>query len=125
MREKVLIVLANGDYKDGARMGTVMLQAITAAALEYEVEVILTGVCSNLAVPGVAEGVKVPGEAECTLYELMHEAYEAGVLFNVNPVPMVPMGEWSGEVISEVEDVVNDGYLINQSLDEGTVVYTY
>ena len=122
MREKVLIVLANADCKDGVRLGTVMLQAITAAALEYEVEVILTGVCSILAEPGVAERLKVPGETETTLYELMHEAFDAGVLFNVNPVPMVP---WSGEMISEVTEVVNDGYLINQSLDEGAVVFTY
>ena len=122
MREKVLIILANVDTKDGARLGTVMLQAITAAALEYEVEVIMTGVCSTLAEPGFAERVNVPGEAEGTLYDLIHEAFDAGVLFHVNPVPMVP---WNGEFIREVEDVVNDAYLINQALDEGTVVFTY
>lgn len=122
MREKVLIVLANADCEDGVRLGTVLLQAITSAALEYEVEVILTGVCASLAEPGVAERVKVPGETESTVHDLIHEAYDAGVLFNVSPVPMLP---WGNEVISEVEDVVNDGYLINQSLDEGTVVFTY
>lgn len=122
MREKVLIILANADCKDGIRLGTVILQAMTAVALEYEVEVILTGACSILAAPGVAEQVMVPGEAQMTLHALMHEAFDAGVLFQVCPVPMVL---WGGKKISEVEDVVNNGYLINQSLDDGTVVFTY
>jgi len=55
MPDKLMIVMVNTDPSDPAELGAPFFQATVAAAMEYEVEVILTGRAGELAIRGVAE----------------------------------------------------------------------
>ena len=43
MADKLMIVMVNTDPRDPAELGAPFFQATVAAAMEYEVEVVLTG----------------------------------------------------------------------------------
>ena len=75
--------MVNTDPNNGAELGAPFFQATVAAAMEYEVEVILTGRSGELAVRGVAEKLFVKPDSKQTVYDYIREAYEAGVKFKV------------------------------------------
>ena len=54
MADKLMIVMVNTDPSDPSELGAPFFQATVAAAMEYEVEVILTGRAGELAIKGVA-----------------------------------------------------------------------
>ena len=54
MANKLLIVMVNTDPKNAAELGAPFFQATVAAAMEYDVEIILTGLSGQLAGIGVA-----------------------------------------------------------------------
>ena len=47
MADKLLIIMVNTDPKNGAELGAPFFQATVAAAMEYEVEIVLTGQASS------------------------------------------------------------------------------
>ena len=51
MADKLMIVMVNTDPANGSELGAPFFQATVAAAMEYEVEVILTGRSGDLANP--------------------------------------------------------------------------
>jgi predicted peroxiredoxin len=55
MADKLMIVMVNTDPRDGPELGAPFFQATVAAAMDYDVEVILTGRAGELAIKGVAE----------------------------------------------------------------------
>ena len=59
MADKLLIIMVNTDPKNGPEMGAPFFQATVAAAMEYEVEIILTGNSGKLAKTGVADNLFV------------------------------------------------------------------
>lgn len=122
MAEKLLIIMVNTDPKNPSELSSPFFQATVAAAMEYEVEVILTGRSGELAVKGVADNIRLPSDASKTLYNLIQEAHEAGVKFKVcAPI----LAEWGNEMIPEIEETVGGAYLISEAMDSGTVTFTY
>ena len=55
MAEKLMIVMVNTDPANPSELGAPFFQATVAAAMEFEVEVIMTGRAGQLATKGVAE----------------------------------------------------------------------
>ncbi|MCB1714456.1 MAG: DsrE family protein, partial [Candidatus Competibacteraceae bacterium] len=103
MAEKLLIIMVNTDPKNPSELSSPFFQATVAAAMEYEVEVILTGRSGELAVKGVADNIRLPSDASKTLYNLIQEAHQAGVKFKVcAPI----LAEWGNEMIPEIEETV-------------------
>lgn len=122
MADKLLIILVNTDPRNPSELGAPFFQATVAAAMEYEVEVILTGRAGELAVKGLAETLVVQGSQDKTVYDFICDAHEAGVTFKVC-TPTVEM--WGNELIPEIEDTVGGAYVISEAMDDATVTFTY
>jgi len=122
MADKLMIVMVNTDPKNGAELGAPFFQATVAAAMEYEVEVILTGRAGELAVKGVAEKLHVKEGSPKSVYEFIKDAHEAGVKFKVC-TPTLEL--WGEDLIPEIEETVGGAYVISQAMDDDVVTFTY
>jgi len=122
MADKLLIVMVNTDPKNGSELGAPFFQATVAAAMEYEVEVVLTGRAGELAKKGVAENLYVQEGSPKSVYEFIKDAHEAGVHFKVC-TPTLEL--WGDELIPEIEETVGGAYVISEAMDDDTVTFTY
>lgn len=122
MADKLLIILMNTDPTNPALISAPIKQARVAAAMDYEVEIILCGRAGNLARRGLAETLIMrEGEAE-TVYDLLKLACEDGVRFKVCRTALDVAGS---EMIDEIDEVVGDAYLISEAMDDDTVTLSY
>jgi len=122
MADKLMIVMVNTDPNDPAELGAPFFQATVAAAMEYDVEVILTGRAGELAVKGVAEKLHVKEGSPKSVYDFMKDAHEAGVKFKVC-TPTLEL--WGEDLIPEIEETVGGAYVIAQAMDDDVVTFTY
>jgi predicted peroxiredoxin len=122
MADKLMIVMVNTDPRDGPELGAPFFQATVAAAMEFEVEVILTGRSGELAVRGVAEKLHVKEGSSKSVYDFMKDAHEAGVKFKVC-TPTLDL--WGQDLIPEIEETVGGAYVIGQAMDDNVVTFTY
>ncbi|MGH8738371.1 MAG: DsrE/DsrF/DrsH-like family protein [Burkholderiales bacterium] len=122
MAAKLMIVMVNTDPRDPAELGAPFFQATVAAAMEYEVEVVLTGRAGELAVKGVAEKLHVKEGSPKSVYDFMKDAHEAGVKFKVC-TPTLEL--WGEDLIPEIEETVGGAYVISQAMDDDVVTFTY
>ena len=122
MADKLLIVMVNTDPRDGPELGAPFFQATVAAAMEYEVEVILTGRSGELAIKGVAEKLHVKEGSSKSVYDFIKDAHEAGVKFKVC-TPTLDL--WGQDLIPEIEETVGGAYVIGQAMDDDVVTFTY
>ena len=122
MADKLLIVLMNSDPTNPSELGTPFLQAGVAAAMEYEVEVILTGRTGELASPGVAAKLHFSENSKKTVYDLMREAVDAGAKLKICTSNLEL---WGDDLIPEVDETVGAAYIISEAMDDDTVTFTY
>ena len=122
MANKLLIVMVNTDLSNPPELGAPFFQATVAAAMEYEVEVILNGRAGELAVEGVADKILVPNDNSKTIYDIIKDAHSAGVKFKLcAPV----LEDWGDNMIPEIEETVGGAYIISEAMDDDTVTFTY
>ena len=122
MADKLIIVMMNSDPANPSELGAPFFQAAVAAAMEYEVEVLLTGRAGELARKGVAQELRVHDASKRTVYDYIKEAHEAGVSIKVC-TPSLEL--WGDELIPEIEETVGGAYLISEAMDDSTVTFTY
>jgi predicted peroxiredoxin len=122
MADKLLIVMVNTDPKNGPELGAPFFQATVAAAMEYEVEVILTAGAGALAIKGVAEKLYVKEGSPKSVYEFIKDAKEAGVKFKVC-TPTLDL--WGEDLIPEIDETVGGAYVISQAMDDDVVTFCY
>ena len=125
MAEKLIIVMANSDPRNGEELGAPIFQASVAAAMEFEVEVICTATAGVLLKKGVAENLVVKEGSPKTVYDFIKDAHEAGVkFFTCSPnLDLFDMSE--DDLIPECEGIVGGAYLIEQVMEDDTKVLTY
>lgn len=122
MADKLLIVIANVDLSRPAEILPPLLQATVAAAMEYEVEVLFTGQAGQLAMKGEAEKIWIRDGDKKNVYDHIKEAREAGVVFKVC-TPALQF--WGDDIIPEIDETVGGAYIINESMDDSVVTFTY
>jgi len=122
MADKLLIILMNTDPTNPSELGAPFLQASVAAAMEYEVEVVLTGRAGELAKPDVADQLRFTEESTKTVYDLMKDASEAGAKFKICTSNLEL---WGAEFIPEISETVGAAYIISEAMNDGTVTFTY
>ena len=122
MADKLMIVMVNTDPKNGSELGAPFFQATVAAAMDYEVEVILTARAGELAKKGVAENLYVKEGSPKSVYDFIKDAHEAGVHFKVC-TPTLEL--WGDELIPEIEETVGGAYVIQNAMDDDVVTLTY
>ena len=121
-RKKLMIVVATTDPQAPEEIATPFLQATVAAALDFDVEVLLTGRAVRLAQAGEAASLVLPGEPARTVYDSIREAYEAGVIIKASTPTLA---SWGGQLIAELDETVGSSYLVQEAMDEDTVTLTY
>lgn len=122
MADRLMIVMVNTDPSSGSELGAPFFQATVAAAMEYEVEVILTARSGELAKKGVAEKLYIREGSPKSVYDFIKDAHEAGVHFKVC-TPTLDL--WGEDLIPEIEDTVGGAYVIQQAMDDNVVTLTY
>ena len=122
MADKLLIILMNTDPTNPSELGTPFMQASVAAAMEYDVEVILTGRAGELAKPGVAEKVHFTENESKTVYGLMQDAVESGANLKICTTNLEL---WGDDFIPEISETVGAAYIISEAMDDGAVTFTY
>ncbi len=122
MADKLLIVMSNTDPSNPTELGAPFFQASVAAAMEYDVEIILTGRSGELAKRGVAEQLVIQTGSSKTVYDVMKEAADAGAVFKVCTTTLELWGE---DLIPEIKETVGNAYLISEAMDDNTVTFTY
>jgi len=121
MTKKLLIVVATVDCGKAEEVAAPFFQATIAAALGYDVEILLTAQAVQLAEEGYAAGLAVEN-GQRSIYDLIHEAYEAGVIIKV----VTPtLSGWSQPTLSEIDETVGSSYLITEAMEDDCVTLTY
>ncbi len=121
MADKLLIIMVNTDPNNGSELGAPFYQATVAAAMEYEVEIVLSGRTAALAKPGVAEKLFVQDGGK-SVYEFIKDAHEAGVIIKVSAPALE---QWSNDLIPEISETVGEAYVISEAMNDDTVTFTY
>jgi predicted peroxiredoxin len=122
MNKKLLIILVNSNPDNPEALGAPFFQAAVAAAMDYDVEILMTGRAGELAKHGVAESVKIHDASDHTVYDFIKDAVDAGVVIKVCS-PTIEL--WGDELIPEVRDTVGGGYAITEAMNDNTVTFTY
>ncbi len=122
MADKLMIVMVNTDPRNAAELGAPFFQATVAAAMDYEVEVILTARAGELALRGVAEKIYIKEGSGKSVYDFMKDAHAAGVRFKIC-TPTLDL--WGNDLIPEIEETVGGAYVIEQAMDDRVVTFTY
>ncbi len=122
MADKLLIIMVNTDPKNPSELGAPFFQATVAAAMEFDVEVVLTGRAGELAKKGVAEKLFVQEGSPKSVYEFIKDAHEAGAVFKVC-TPTLDL--WGDDLIPEIDETVGGAYVISEAMDDDTVTFTY
>ena len=122
MANKLLIIMVNTDPSNPSELGAPFFQATVAAAMEFEVEIVLTGRAGELAKKGVAEKIFIQPGSPKSVYDFIKDAHEAGVKFKVC-TPTLDL--WGEDIIPEIEETVGGAYVISEAMDDDTVTFTY
>jgi len=122
MADKLLVVIANADLDTPAELQPPLLQATVAAAMGFEVEVLLTGCAGKLAINGVAEQLVFQEEDNRSVLDHIQEAKSAGVVFKVC-TPTLQL--WGDNLIAEIDETVGGAYIITEAMDDSVVTFTY
>jgi len=121
-KKKLLIIMSNADPLKPEGCYAPLFQATVAAALSHDVEVVFTGISAQLAIVGNAESIEIDLESHRTIYDIIKEAYAAGVTFKVCNTSLQKASE---ELIAELEERVGAAYVIDESMDQNTLTLTY
>jgi len=122
MPDKLMIIMTNTDPHDGAAIGAPFFQATVAAAMDYTVEMILTGRSGELAKQGVAEQLYLQAGDPKTVYDCIKEAHAAGVIFKVCTTAIEL---WGSDLIPEIDETIGTAYVISEAMSDDTVTFTY
>ncbi len=122
MADKLMIVMVNTDPSNAAELGAPFFQATVAAAMDYEVEIVLTGRAGELAKRGVAENLYVKEGSTKSVYDFIKDAHEAGARFKIC-TPTLDL--WGNDLIPEIDEIVGGAYVVQQAMDDRVVTFTY
>ena len=122
MADKLLIVMCNTDPKNPEELGAPFFQATVAAAMEYQVDIVFTGLAGALVKKGVAEKLYIKEGSDKSVYDIMKDAHSAGAKFKVC-TPTLEL--WGDDLIPEVSETVGGAYVISEAMDDETVTFTY
>ena len=122
MPDKLMIVMVNTDPANPSELGAPFLQATVAAAMEYDVEIILTGRAGELAKRGIAESITIQDGNNKTVYDYIKDAHQAGAVLKIC-TPTIEL--WGDDLIPEITETVGAAYVISEAMGSDVVTFTY
>jgi uncharacterized protein len=125
-KNKLVIVMANTDTRNGEELGAPLFQATVAASMDKEVTVICTATSGRLMKKGVAENLYVKAGSPKSVYEFIKDAHEAGVKFYCCSPNLDLFNMTKDDMIPECSGIVGGAYLIEAAMDDDdTITMTY
>ncbi len=125
MAGKLVIIMANSGPGTGIELGPPLYQAATAAAMDYEVEVICTAGASRLMKKGVAETLTLSDASERTVYEFIKDARAAGVVFYCCVPNLHAFDMTEADLIPECAGLMGGARLIEELMESDCRVLSY
>ena len=125
MADKLVVVMANTDPRNGEELGAPIFQASVAAAMDYEVEVICTATSGRLMKKGVAETLFVKKGSAKSVYEFIKDAHEAGVKFYCCSPNLDLFDMTAADLIPECDGIVGGAHLIEAIMEDNCKVLSY
>ena len=125
MADKLVVVMANTDPRNGEELGAPIFQASVAAAMDYEVEVICTATSGKLMKKGVAETLFVKEGSPKSVYEFIKDAHEAGVKFYCCSPNLDLFDMSEADLIPECDGIVGGAHLIEAVMEDDCKVLSY
>lgn len=125
MSDKLLIVMANTDPRNGEELGAPLFQASVAAAMGYNVEVICTATAGRLMKKGEAAELVVKEGSPKSVYDFIKDAHEAGVKFFCCSPNLDLFNMTKEDLIPECEGIVGGAYMIEEVMEGQCKVLTY
>ena len=125
MADKLVVVMANTDPRNGEELGAPILQASVAAAMDYKVEVICTATSGKLMKKGVAETLFVKKDSPKSVYEFIKDAHEAGVKFYCCSPNLDLFDMTEADLIPECDGIVGGAHLIEAVMEDDCKVLSY
>ena len=125
MADKLVVVMANTDPRNGEELGAPIFQASVAAAMDYKVEVICTATSGKLMKKGVAETLFVKKGSPKSVYEFIKDAHEAGVKFYCCSPNLDLFDMTEADLIPECDGIVGGAHLIEAVMEDDCKVLSY
>lgn len=122
MTEKLVVIILNSAPDAGTELVEPIYHATVAASMDYKVEIILAGRAGELAIRGVANKIASPRKPDETIYDLIKEAYQSGVVFKASKFVVQ---KWGDNLIAEISEVVSGGYIIGEIMNSNVTTLTY
>ena len=122
MADKLLIVLSNIDLNSADQLLTPLSQAATAAAMEYEVEIVFSGAASKLAGKKYSQTIVTHEAPARSVLQLIQQAKQAGVVFKVCTPALDARDQ---DLIDEIAETVGGTYVITEAMDDSVITFTY
>lgn len=122
MANKLVVIILNSSPDASTELVEPIYHATIAASMDYNVEIILAGRAGELAIRGIANKIASPRKNDETIYDLIKEAYQSGVIFKASKFVVQ---KWGDNLIAEVSEVVSGGYIIGEIMNPNVTTLTY
>ncbi len=125
MAKKLIVVMVNSDPGHPEELGTPLVQATVAAAMDYQVEIICAGTAGKLLKKGVAAGLTIKPGAAKTVYDFIREAHEHGVRFYACPANLDLFDMTADDLIPECQGFLGAAALVGKIMEDDCRVLSY
>lgn len=125
MPRRLLIVLVNTDARNHEELGAPFYHAATAAAMDYEVDVVCTATAGKLMRRGVAETLFAKPGSGKSVYDWIRDAHELGARFWACPANLELFGMGEADLIPECSGLMGAATLIALTMDDDVRVLSY
>lgn len=122
MAEKLIVIILNSALEANTELYEPIYHATVAASMDYKVEVIFSGRAGELAIRGVAKKIASPMKPDETIYDLIKEAYQNGVVFKVSKFVVQ---KWGDNLIAEISEVVSSSYIVDEIMNQQSTTLSY
>ena len=122
MPDKLVVILLNSNPQNYLEILEPVYHATIAASMDYHAEIILAGRAGELAIRGVADKTETGRKAGETLYDLIKEAYQSGVVIKASKYVVQ---RWGDNLIAEVSEVVSGGYIVGEIMNPNNKTLSY
>lgn len=96
--------------------------SIIAASMDYQVELIFTGRAGKFAVKGEAVKIQTQRRKDETIYDLIKDAYQSGVVLKASKFVVQRFGD---NLIPEISEIVSGGYIVGEAMNPEIKTLTY
>ncbi len=125
MTNRLVVLLVNTDPRHAGELGAPFYQAATAAALEYEVDVVCAAASAQLMRRGVAEHLYVKPGSPMSVHAFIKDAHGLGVRFWCCSASLALFDMTEADLIPECGGVIGMAGILRDIMEGECKVLSY